>query len=122
MPEKRALPNCLSIPAWGMDAAAYEKACDYLGLSPTPALHEKLARYLLLVAAHQPAPTGFKRWLAELRPGKARMGFLDLWTRLLMPSHPWRFRFNAIIAIQILMGIGFTIVMVAAVRIAFFLL
>ena len=100
MPEKRALPNCLSIPAWGMDAAAYEKACDYLGLSPTPALHEKLARYLLLVAAHQPAPTGFKRWLAELRPGKARMGFLDLWTRLLMPSHPWRFRFNAIIAIH----------------------
>lgn len=81
-----------------MDHAAYERACRYLGLSPKPALHEKVARYLLLVAASQPAPTGFKRWLAELRPGRTSLGFLDLWTRLLMPSHPWRFRLNAVVA------------------------
>lgn len=88
----------LNIPGWGMDHAAYERACRYLGLSPKPALHEKVARYLLLVAASQPAPTGFKRWLAELRPGRTSLGFLDLWTRLLMPSHPWRFRLNAVVA------------------------
>jgi NAD(P)-dependent dehydrogenase (short-subunit alcohol dehydrogenase family) len=88
----------LNIPGWGMDTAAYERACRYLGLSPKPALHEKVARYLLLVAASQPAPTGFKRWLAELRPGRMGLGFLDLWTRLLMPSHPWRFRLNAVVA------------------------
>jgi len=28
------------------------------------------------------------------------MGFVDVWTRLLMPSHPWRYRFNAVIAIH----------------------
>jgi NAD(P)-dependent dehydrogenase (short-subunit alcohol dehydrogenase family) len=29
-----------------------------------------------------------------------RLGFIDLWTRWLLPAHPWRFRLNAILAIH----------------------
>lgn len=90
----------LNIPAWGMDWAGYESACRYLDLSPDPTLHDKVARYLLLVASGHPTPAGFGGWLAELRPGRLGLGFLDVWTRLLMPSHPWRFRFNAILAVH----------------------
>jgi len=90
----------LIIPGWGMDWASYQTACRYLGLHPDPTLHQQLTRYLLLTAASQPAPTGFQRWLAELQPGRVRLGFLDLWTRLLMPAHPWRFRLNAILAVH----------------------
>lgn len=90
----------LSIPGWGMDWPTYQRACRYLGLNPTPELHEKLARYLLGTVATQPALRGFTRWLAELVPGRFSLGFLDLWTRLLMPSHPWRFRLNAIVALH----------------------
>lgn len=89
-----------SIPGWGMDSAVYVTACRYLGLSPDPALHDKIARYLFLAASGRPAQVGFARWLAELRPGRLSLGFLDTWTRLLMPSHPWRFRLNAIVAVH----------------------
>jgi len=100
MTEVKSQTPFLSIPDWGMDWAAYESACRYLGLSPAPTLHNKMARYLLLTAANQTAPAGFGRWLAELRPGRLSLGFLDVWTRLLMPSHPWRFRLNAILALH----------------------
>jgi NAD(P)-dependent dehydrogenase (short-subunit alcohol dehydrogenase family) len=97
----------LVIPAWGMDWASYETACRYLGLSANPVLYEKLSRYLLQAAARQPAPKDFSRWLAELRPGKCSLGFLDIWTRLLMPSHPWRYRLNAIVAMHECDSTGF---------------
>lgn len=100
MAEAKSQISFLNIPSWGMDRMAYESACVYLGLSPDPVLHGKVARYLLLVAASRSAPTGFGRWLAELRPGRLSLGFLDIWMRLLMPSHPWRVRLNAIVAVH----------------------
>jgi len=90
----------LIIPGWGMNWEQYQTACRYLGLHPDPGLYDQFARYLLHAAASQPVPTGFARWLAARQPGKLRLGFLDLWTRLLMPSHPWRFRLNAILAVH----------------------
>jgi NAD(P)-dependent dehydrogenase (short-subunit alcohol dehydrogenase family) len=96
-PTRTAFPG---IPGWGMDSAGYATACRYLGLSPNPALHDNIARYLFLAASGRPAQVGFARWLAELRPGRLSLGFLDTWTRLLMPSHPWRFRLNAIVAVH----------------------
>ncbi|MDP1643956.1 MAG: SDR family NAD(P)-dependent oxidoreductase [Thiobacillus sp.] len=100
MDEAKSQTLSLNIPNWGMDLAGYESACRYLGLSSDPTLHDKVARYLLLTAATHPSPTGFGRWLAELRPGRLSLGFLDVWTRLLMPSHPWRYRLNAILAVH----------------------
>jgi NAD(P)-dependent dehydrogenase (short-subunit alcohol dehydrogenase family) len=90
----------LIIPGWGMNWEQYQTACRYLGLHPDPGLYDQLARYLLHAAANQPAPTCFARWLADHQPERLRLGFLDVWTRLLMPSHPWRFRLNAILAVH----------------------
>lgn len=100
MTDTSSPPPVLNIPGWGMDAAVYQTACRYLGLRPIPALHDKLARYLLVAAARHPAPAGFMRWLAELQPGRLGLGFLDVWTRLMMPAHPWRFRLNAVVALH----------------------
>lgn len=83
-----------------MDWAGYQTACRYLGLHPEPRLYRKCVHYLLIAAASQPAPAGFQRWLAERQAGPVRLGFLDLWTRLLMPAHPWRFRLNALLALH----------------------
>jgi NAD(P)-dependent dehydrogenase (short-subunit alcohol dehydrogenase family) len=91
---------CLSLPGWGIDGDLYERLCRHLGFTPSPDLYGKLSRYLLQTAATQPAPTGFARWLAELRPGRTAFGWLDIWTRLLMPASPWRYRLNAIIGIH----------------------
>lgn len=93
-------PTILSIPGWGMDRHVYDGLCRYLGFAPTPALHEKVCRYLLRAAATRPSPTGFARWLAERRPGRVALGFLDPATRLLMPENPWRHRLNAVIAVH----------------------
>jgi NAD(P)-dependent dehydrogenase (short-subunit alcohol dehydrogenase family) len=90
--------STLQIPGWAMDHEMYERVCRYLDLTPQPALYEKVSRYLLSAASDHPVPGGFERWLAELRPGRSSLGYLDAWTRLLMPAHPWRFRFNAVVA------------------------
>jgi NAD(P)-dependent dehydrogenase (short-subunit alcohol dehydrogenase family) len=93
----------LSPPTWGLDWQRYAGVCRYLGFTPSPvspALHEKLARYLLQTAATRPAPVGFARRLAELHPGRMTLGFLDAWPRPLMPAHPWRYRLNAVIALH----------------------
>lgn len=90
----------LEIPGWGMDRAMYDAVCRYLRLTPDPRLHDKVARYLLRTAAVRQSPEGFARWLSELRPGSIGLGFLDVWTRLLMPAHPWRFRLNGVVAVH----------------------
>lgn len=90
----------LRIPGWGMDRDLYQRACRYLGLTPNPGLYPQLGRYLLGMAATRPAPAGFSRWLAELRPGALALGFLDIWTRLTRPGHPWRVRLNAVLALH----------------------
>jgi NAD(P)-dependent dehydrogenase (short-subunit alcohol dehydrogenase family) len=96
----KSTATTLVIPGWGMDWAGYQTACRYLGLHPDPELHAQLSRYLLHAASSQPAPSGFPHWLAERQAGRVRLGFLDLWTRWLLPAHPWRFRLNAILAIH----------------------
>jgi NAD(P)-dependent dehydrogenase (short-subunit alcohol dehydrogenase family) len=93
-------PHMLCIPTWSIDWMMYQRLCLYLGLTPSPVLYRKVGQYLLQIATTQPTPKGFSRWLAELRPVRWTMGFVDVWTRLLMPSHPWRYRFNAVIAIH----------------------
>jgi len=96
-----ALPTeVLSIPTWGMDWATYEITCRYLALTPRRALYERIGHYLLRASAQQEPQEGFWGWLAELRPGGITLGALDVWTRLLKPRHPWRFRMNAVVAIH----------------------
>ncbi len=93
-------PCVLRIPSWSIDWEMYERLCRHLGLTPSQILFEKVAQYLLQIAATQPTPRGFSRWLAELRCASWVLGFIDVWTRLMMPVHPWRYRLNAVVAIH----------------------
>ena len=90
----------LHIPTWSIDWRMYARLCRYLGFTPSQFLYEKVGQYLLQIAATQPTPKGFSRWLAELHPAKRVIGFIDVWTRLTMPAHPWRYRLNAVVAIH----------------------
>jgi 1-deoxy-11beta-hydroxypentalenate dehydrogenase len=83
-----------------LDPALYRSLCRYLGLCASEGLYDKVARALQLRAAAQPPGRGFAFWLAELRPCRLTLGFLDTWTRLLWPAHPWRQRLNAVLAVH----------------------
>lgn len=93
-------PHPLMLPGWDMDLALYRRICRYLGISAHKDLHAKAARYLQLRAPSAPPVQDFPAWLAQLEPGRLGLGFLDVWTRLLWPDHPWRQRLNAILAVH----------------------
>lgn len=90
----------LMLPGWDLDPACYRRICRYLGITPQDLLHAKSARHLQLRAPTAPTPGGFAAWLAELEPGRISLGFLDTWTRLLWPAHPWRQKLNAVLAVH----------------------
>lgn len=93
-------PYPLMLPGWDLDLALYRRICRYLGLSPVDGLHAKAARHLQLCAPSAPPYRGFSTWLAQLAPSRLGLGFLDTWTRLLWPAHPWRQRLNAVLAVH----------------------
>jgi len=97
-PSSRVYP--LMLPGWDMDLALYQRLCGYLGLSASHSLYASVARALQLQAPARPPCHGFSLWLAHLHPGRLVLGFLDTWTRLLWPRHPWRQRLNAIVAVH----------------------
>lgn len=93
-------PLPLLLPAWDLNPALYHRLCRHLGLTGRDDLQAKVARHLQLRAPVRPACEGFALWLADLDPGTRALGFLDVWTRLLWPDHPWRQRLNAVVAVH----------------------
>lgn len=90
----------LMLPGWDLDSSMYQNICQYLGITASDVLYAKVASALQQRAPTRPSCVGFARWLAELKPGRLTLGFLDTWTRLLWPDHPWRQRLNAVLAVH----------------------
>ncbi len=86
---------------WELDQPGYRLACRHLGLDGgSEKLRAKVGDYLLAVGALEPAPEGFKLYVARSGDSAWELRFIDLWTGLFWPSHPWRYRLNAILAVH----------------------
>jgi NAD(P)-dependent dehydrogenase (short-subunit alcohol dehydrogenase family) len=97
----------LILPPWDLDFLTYSLLCRYLRLSPSEELFKKLRLYLAKISWREVPVRGFNLWLAERLLGLWALGFVDVWTRLLFRSNPWRFKLNAIIAIHECNGKGY---------------
>lgn len=75
----------------------YDTVCRYLRLQPRAELYSKIRA--CLTAMPSPPTDAFGEYLAERRPGAFELGLLDVWSRLFSPTHAWRFRLNAVVAV-----------------------
>ncbi len=85
---------------WQPDESSYQLMCRHLGLTPIENLHRRLSDHLGQLAFTHKPPQGLALHLARLRPGRLRLAWLDVITRLWFPDHPVRQQLNAMVALH----------------------
>jgi NAD(P)-dependent dehydrogenase (short-subunit alcohol dehydrogenase family) len=94
-------------PSWQLSRDDYGRLCAYLALTPQEAIYTRLLDYLAEAPFRAPPVRGFAAYLAALRLTRFRIARLDLVTKRLLPSHPFRHAINAVVALHECDGQGF---------------
>lgn len=85
---------------WAVATDEYATMCRYLDLQPSEALRQHLNHYLTQMSLSSAPHRGFQAFVMTRRLGPIGLRAIDLWTRLRVPTHPWRYRLNGVIAIH----------------------